>query len=111
GEHVFMIPNSPTPAEIANHPRLAGLELPPTGRATRPVTLVTRTLLFTAEGWGGSPILRAHDKATGEVLAEIELPGAVGGLPMTYAVDGRQFVVMSVQGASGAELVALALPE
>jgi len=110
GEHVFMIPNGPTPPEILNHPALAGMEIPPTGRATRPVTLVTKTLLFTAEGWGGSPVLRAHDKATGEVLAEIELPGAVGGLPMTYAVDGRQFLVMSVAGERGAELVALALP-
>ncbi|HEX7080950.1 MAG TPA: pyrroloquinoline quinone-dependent dehydrogenase [Gammaproteobacteria bacterium] len=111
GEHLFVISNGPTPPEIANHPALAGLDLPPTGRATRAVTLVTKTLLFTAEGWGGSPVLRAHDKATGEVLAEIELPGAVGGLPMTYAIDGRQFIVMSVDGERGAELVALALPE
>ncbi|MBN1237726.1 MAG: PQQ-binding-like beta-propeller repeat protein, partial [Gammaproteobacteria bacterium] len=110
GEHAFVIPNGPTPEEIANHPRLAGLEIPPTGRATRPVTLVTKTLLFTAEGWGGSPVLRAHDKATGEVVAEIELPGAVGGLPMTYMAGGRQFIVMSVAGDRGAELAALALP-
>jgi glucose dehydrogenase len=110
GEHVFTIPNGPTPEDVASHPRLAGLDIAPTGRATRPVTLVTKTLLFTAEGWGGSPVLRAHDKATGEVLAEIDLPGAVGGLPMTYMVDGRQFIAMSVAGERGAELVALALP-
>jgi len=110
GEHLWQIANGPTPKEIAEHPALAGREIAPTGRMTRAVTLVTKTVLFTAEGWGGSPILRAHDKATGEVLAEIGLPGAVGGLPMTYAIDGRQFVVMSVAGERGAELVALALP-
>jgi quinoprotein glucose dehydrogenase len=110
GEHLWQIPNGPTPKEIAENPALAGLDLPPTGRATRPVTLVTKTLVFTAEGWGGSPVLRAHDKATGDVLAEIGLPGAAGGLPMTYAIDGRQFIVLSVAGGNGAELVALALP-
>jgi quinoprotein glucose dehydrogenase len=110
GEHLFQIPNGPTPKEIAANAALAGLTIPPTGRQTRAVTLVTKTLLFTAEGWGGSPVLRAHDKATGAVLAEISLPGAVGGLPMTYMVDGKQYVAVSVAGENGAELVALALP-
>jgi quinoprotein glucose dehydrogenase len=111
GEHLWQIPNGPTPKEIAEHPALAGLTIPPTGRPTRPVTLVTKTLLFTAEGWGGSPVFRAHDKATGEVVAEIPLPGAVGGRPMTYAIDGRQFIVMPMAGERGAELAALALPQ
>jgi quinoprotein glucose dehydrogenase len=78
---------------------------------TRSPTLVTKTLLFAAEGWGGRPFFRAHDKATGEVLAEFELTGAVGGLPMTYAVDGKQYIVIPIAGQRGAELVALALPD
>jgi glucose dehydrogenase len=110
GEHVFQIPNGPTPKEIAEHPALAGLELPPTGRATRAALLVTKTLLLAAEGWGGAPALRAHDKATGAVLAEVALPGAVGGLPMTYMIDGKQFIVVSTAGERGAQLVALSLP-
>jgi quinoprotein glucose dehydrogenase len=110
GEHLFQIPNGPTPKDIAEHPRLAGLAIPPTGRATRPVVLVTKSLLFSAEGWGGTAALRAHDKATGEVLADLPLPGAVGGLPMTYMIDGKQFVVVSTAGERGAQLVALALP-
>ena len=111
GEHLWTIPNGPTPQRIAENPALAGLDIPATGRMTRPVVLVTKTLLFTAEGWGGSPVLRAHDKLSGEVIAEISLPGAVGGLPMTYAVDGRQFIVLSTAGEEGAELVALSLPQ
>jgi quinoprotein glucose dehydrogenase len=55
-------------------------------------------------------VLRAHDKATGEVLAEIPLPGAAGVLPMTYALDGKQYIVISTAGQRGAELVALTLP-
>jgi quinoprotein glucose dehydrogenase len=109
GEHLWQAPNGPTPKEVAEHPALKGLDIPPTGRATRPVTLVTKTLLFTAEGWGGSPVLHARDKATGAVVAEIALPGAVGGRPMTYMVDGKQYVIVSVQGANGAEIVALTL--
>ncbi len=109
GEFLWQVPNGPTPKEIAENPALKGIDLPPTGRMTRAVTLVTKTLLFTAEGWGGSPVLRAHDKATGDVLAEIPLPGGVGGLPMTYEIDGEQFIVVSVAGEHGAELVALAL--
>jgi quinoprotein glucose dehydrogenase len=110
GEHVFQIPNGPTPKDIAENPALKGVTIPPTGRATRAVVLATKTLLFAAEGWGGTPALRALDKATGEVLAEIKLPGAVGAVPMTYAIAGKQYVVLSVAGERGAELVALSLP-
>jgi quinoprotein glucose dehydrogenase len=110
GEHVFQIPNGPTPKDIAENPALKGVTIPPTGRATRAVLLATKTLLFAAEGWGGAPALRALDKATGEVLAEIKLPGAVGSVPMSYAIAGKQYVVMSVAGERGAELVALSLP-
>ena len=110
GEHAWMIPNGPTPDEVANNTALAGLEIPPTGRATRAMLLATKTLLFGTDGWGGTPVLRAYDKATGEEIAAIDLPGASGGLPMSYAVDGRQFIAISVAGERGAELVALALP-
>jgi quinoprotein glucose dehydrogenase len=111
GEDVFQVPNGPTPEAVAKNPALAGVDLPPTGSPTRAMVLVTKTLLFTAEGSGGRPLLQARDKATGEVIAEIELPGSVSGLPMTYAIGGRQFIVMSVAGERGAELAALALPD
>ncbi|HZF32143.1 MAG TPA: pyrroloquinoline quinone-dependent dehydrogenase [Gammaproteobacteria bacterium] len=110
GEHLWQIPNGPTPKDIAESPALNGLTIPPTGRATRAVVLATKTLLFAAEGWGGAPALRAYDKATGEQLAEIALPGAVGGLPMTYMVKGKQYVVLPTGGERGAEIVALSLP-
>jgi hypothetical protein len=37
------------------------------------------------------------------------LPGAVGGRPMTYMLDGKQYLVLSVAGNNGAEIVALTL--
>ena len=110
GDHLWMIPNGDTPRSVRENSALAGVEIPRTGKSTRAGTLVTSTLLFAGEGWGGDPWLRAIDKATGEIVREIELPGAQNGHPITYEVDGRQFVVLSV-GAPGQapELVALAL--
>jgi len=110
GEHLWMIPNGNTPREIADHPALQGLTIPPTGKSTRAGTLVTRTLLFAGEGWGGDPWLRAIDKGTGAVLREIELPGTQNGHPIAYAVNGRQFIALSVGGPRQTpEIVALAL--
>ena len=67
---------------------------------------------FIAGRGGGGPMLRAHDKLTGEIIAEFELPANQTGLPITYTLDGTQYIVVAV-GASDhpAELVALRLPE
>lgn len=111
GEHAWTIPNGDTPRSVREHPALAGVALGPTGKPTRAGILVTRTLLFAGEGFGGDPVFRAYDKRTGAVLATIELPAAQSGLPMTYMAGGRQYIVMAVGGARhAAEFVALALP-
>jgi glucose dehydrogenase len=110
GEHRWMVPNGDTPDEVKNHPALQGVDIPRTGKMSRAMLLVTKTLLFSAEGYGGAPILRAHDKATGEILAELELPGAASGKPMTYMVNGKQYIVLAVGRDRPAELVAFSLP-
>jgi alcohol dehydrogenase (cytochrome c) len=38
---------------------------------------------------------RAFDDETGEILWEVNLGSAVTGYPVTYAVDGRQYVAVS----------------
>ena len=111
GEHAWMVPNGATPEEIANNPALTGVELPQTGGFTRAMLLVTKTLLFAGEGWNGAPVIRALDKATGATIAEVTLPGATGAKPMTYMLDGRQYLVVSIGQPGPAELVALALPD
>jgi len=112
GEHVWRVPNGDTPPAVRDHPALAGLDLPRTGSASRAGLVATRTLLFGGEGWGGQPVFRAYDKATGAIVAEIDLPAVQTGLPMTYMHDGRQFIVMTVGSRDHpAELVALALPD
>lgn len=111
GEHAWMVPNGATPEDVANNPALEGIEIPQTGKVSRAMLLVTKTLLFAGEGYGGDPILRALDKATGETIAEIELPGATSGKPMSYMIDGKQYLVVTVGRDQPAELVALALPD
>lgn len=98
GDHVWSIPNGATPDEVRDHPALAGLEIPPTGKATRAGTLVTPTLLFAGEGWGGDPWLHAIDKRSGDVLHSVALGGTQNGHPITYEVDGVQFIALSIGG-------------
>ncbi len=119
GEIAWQVPNGDAPDYVKNHPALEGIDVGRTGRPDRGGVLATSTLLFAGEGGGmfaafgsGGNRFRAHDKATGEVLAEIELPANQTGLPMTYMHEGRQYIVVAVGARRHpAELVALALPE
>jgi quinoprotein glucose dehydrogenase len=114
GDHLWMIANADTPERIANHPLLEGVDVERTGIPTRSGVLVTKTLLFVTEGTGGpgaSPLFRAVDKQTGEILVELELPNLQTGLPFTYEHEGKQYLSMFVGGGGQpAELVAYALP-
>ena len=119
GDHLWMVPNGDTPDCVKNHPALSGVEIPRTGKPERSGILVTRTLMFAGEGagvfatptWAGGPMFYAYDKQTGEILWEFELPKNQSGIPMTYMVDGRQYIAMAVSArGEPAELVALALP-
>jgi hypothetical protein len=61
-----------------------------------------------------------YDKATGAEIFQAPLPGPQVSLPMTYMLNGRQFIVLAVRGSAanpqtgspgfGAQLVAFALP-
>jgi len=42
---------------------------------------------------------RAYDQETGEVLWEVNLGAPVNGYPVTYAVDGKQYVAVSTGGS------------
>jgi len=118
GDHVWMKPIGNTPETITNHPMLKGVNVPKTGRGGRLGIMVTKTLLWAGErgpletvnGQTGS-WFRSYDKATGEIVSEILLPANTTGVPMTYMVNNRQYIVVAVSApARPAELIALALP-
>ena len=111
GEHVWMTPLG-NGDRIRNLPMLRDLDLPPLGGDGRGGPLLTTTLLInalTAGGTNGGPRLVAYDKASGEILASVDLPGGALGTPMTYMLDGRQYIALTV-GGRVPELIAFRLP-
>ena len=106
-----------------DHPAINYLNLPPLGQPGRAAPLITKSLVFMGEGgngggilalppWGGGKKFRAFDKETGAVVSEIELPGGTIGAPMTYQVDGKQYMIVSVSGGNySGEFIAFALPD
>ena len=111
GEHLWWIPNGDTPDRIQNHPALQGVDIPVTGKTSKAITLVTRTLLMTAEGATGDPLLHAIDKQTGEQLGSVELPNPGQYGMMTCMHEGNQYVVVQIGGADyPGSLAALRLP-
>jgi quinoprotein glucose dehydrogenase len=120
GEIKWRIANGDGPR---NHPSLKYLNLPPLGSPARPVPLLTKTLLFLGEGhdgpggpsrvpaWAGGKKFRAYDKVTGERIAEIDLGSGTSGGPITYMLNGKQYIVIALGWHDrSSELVALALP-
>jgi quinoprotein glucose dehydrogenase len=120
GDIVWQKPHSSTPDDIKNHPALKGVALPTRlgqpGRSFIGV-LTTRSLIIAGEAGVHTndagkrvALLRAYDKQTGADAGAVEMPARQTGSPMTYQVNGKQFIVLAVSGNDGAELVAYALP-
>jgi quinoprotein glucose dehydrogenase len=125
GDIVWQIAHGETPDTVRNHQALKGLNIPRTGRPGGAGgssggigILTTKTLVISGEGGvfttpGGQrgAMLRAYDKATGREVGAVYMPGAQTGSPMTYMLNGRQYIVLGVSGAvMPGELVAYALP-
>lgn len=118
GEILWQIPHGATPDAVRNHPLLQGLDIPRTGQNASVGTLVTGSLLIAGEGEAttnesGASVayLRAYDKATGVEQGALVLPAPQTGSPMTYRVDGEQYLVVAVSGRGySGELRAYRLP-
>jgi len=118
GEIVWQIPHGQTPDHIRNHRALEGLDIPRTGQPGSVGTLVTRTLLIAGEpqthttpsGDRGA-MLRAYDKATGDEVGAVWMPAPQSGSPMTYLLDGEQYLVVAISGGGySGELIAFKAP-
>lgn len=118
GEMVWQIAHGETPDNIRNHPALKGLKIPRTGRQGRIGTLVTKTLLIAGEGgFFTTPsgqrgaMLRAYDKANGQEVGSVYMPAPQTGSPMTYMLNGKQHIIVSVGGGGySSEFIAFRLP-
>ena len=117
GELLWQVPHGDTPDGVRNHPALKGLTIPKTGQNGAVGLLVTKTLVImgdpqaTTTPRGRGAMLRAYDKATGAEVGAIFIPAPQSGSPMTYSIDGRQYIVVAVSGgAYSGEYIAFALP-
>jgi quinoprotein glucose dehydrogenase len=116
GDTVWQVPNGNTPQWVKDHPLLKGVTLPQTGSVGRaPLLLVTKTLLFSGQGYQAEPWFRAYDKKTGAVIWEMQTPvGPPTGVPMTYLHQGKQYIVVATAGdaaiPAASQLVAFAIP-
>jgi quinoprotein glucose dehydrogenase len=118
GEILWQIAHGETPDIIRNNPALQGLTIPRTGRPGNIGTLVTKTLViagesgfFTTPGGVRGAMLRAYDKTTGREVGEVYMPAPQSGSPMTYMLNGRQYIVVAISGGnSSGELLAFRLP-
>ena len=119
GDILWTIANGDGPRD---HPAIAHLDLPPLGQGGRVAPLITKTLVFLGDGadvggaflprGSGSRMFRAYDKATGDRVWEMELPGGTTAAPISYLADGRQYIVVTVGWSDmESEYVALALPD
>ena len=118
GELMFQVPHGDTPDAIRNHPALRGLNIPKTGQQGSVGLMVTKTLVIlgdpqvttTPEHPRGA-MLRAYDKKTGNQVGAVWMPAPQSGSPMTYSVDGKQYIVIAISGGSySGEYLALSLP-
>ncbi len=128
GEHVWMVANGDGPIY---HPDLVDLNLGKLGLPGRPSPLLTKTLLFIGEGLtnqrpggripsnmpveiatnSGGPMFRAYDKASGDIVWEIELEAGTSGPPISYLHQGEQYIVVAIGDRQySPELVAFKLP-
>ena len=107
GHYLWRIP-------LGDHPALTAKGVPPTGTEQYGGPIVTAGgLVFIAATMDEK--FRAFDKSTGKLLWQVSLPAAGYATPSTYAIRGKQYVVIAAGGGklgtkSGDSYVAFALP-
>jgi len=119
GELLWQVAHGDTPDNVRNHPLLKGLNIPRTGRAGRIGTLVTKSLVIAGEGGmvtlpdgRRGAMLRAYDKKTGQDAGAVYMPAPQTGSPMTYMLNGRQYIVVAISNQNfPGELIAFRLPQ
>jgi quinoprotein glucose dehydrogenase len=114
----FQVPHGDTPDAVRTNPALKGLTIPKTGQAGIVGGVVTKTLFIVGDPMVTAPpdrprgaMLRAYDKETGKEVGAVWMPAQQSGNPMTYMLDGRQYIIVAVGGGTyTSEYIAFALP-
>jgi quinoprotein glucose dehydrogenase len=118
GDMIWRVAHGDTPDNVRNHPALQGLNIPKTGQTGSVGLMVTKTLVISGDPQVTAPpgrprgaMLHAYDKQTGAQVGEVWMPAAQSGSPMTYAIDGKQYIIIAVSGGNySGEYIAFSLP-
>jgi quinoprotein glucose dehydrogenase len=118
GEILWKVPHGETPDVVRNHPKLKGMTIPRTGQGGNVGLVITKTLVVigdpqftTTPDRPRGAMLRAYDKMTGKEVGAVYMPAPQSGSPMTYMLDGRQYIVVAVSGGPySGEYLAFSLP-
>jgi len=118
GELDWSVPHGDTPDAVRNSPALRGVNVPKTGQSGNVGVVVTKTLIVvgdpsvtTTPDHPRGAMLRAYNKQTGEQVGAVFIPAPQSGSPMTYMVDGKQYIIVAVSGGNySGEYIAFALP-
>lgn len=119
GDLKWQVPHGDTPDAVRNSPLLKGLDIPKTGQNGIVGVVLTKSLVIVGDpqvtAMPGRPrgaMLRAYDQTTGREVGAVWMPAAQSGNPMTYMLDGRQYIVVAVGGGTyTSEYIAFALPQ
>ncbi len=119
GKIRWRVPHGDTPDAVRNAAMLKGTTIPKTGQNVSVGLLVTKTLVVLGDGQFTTTdahprgaMLRAYDKTSGTEVGAIFMPAPQSGSPMTYSVNGRQFIVVAVSGGPySGEYISYALPK
>lgn len=118
GTLLFQVPHGDTPDNVRNHAALKGKTIPKTGQGGSVGVMVTKTMVVSGDpqvtapqGRGRGAMLRAYDKQTGAQIGEVLMPAPISGSPMTYRIDGKQYIIVAVSGGNyTGEYIAYSLP-
>jgi quinoprotein glucose dehydrogenase len=118
GEILWQIAHGETADNVRNNPALKGLNVPRTGRPGLISPLITKTLVVAGEGGvfttpsgQRGAMLRAYDKTNGKDAGAVYMAAPQSGSPMTYMLNGKQYIVLAISGGNySGELVAFRLP-
>jgi len=118
GDLLWSVPHGDTPDGVRNHAALRGVTVQKTGQQGNVGVVVTKTLVVagdplvtTTTDHPRGAMLRAYDKQTGKEVGAVFLPAAQSGSPMTYMLDGKQYIVVAVSGGNySGEYIAFSLP-
>jgi quinoprotein glucose dehydrogenase len=121
GNTLWQVPHGDTPDQVRATFERLGINYPQkTGQLSVHVgVLITKSLviagdsqLTTTPEHPRGALLRAYDKKTGQQVGGVLMQAPQSGSPMTYMIDGRQYIIVATSGGNfTGEYIAFALPQ